>query len=218
MQLIIFGAPGAGKGTLAQNIKKYKNHKHISTGDLFRKHIKNQTELGKIASSYIDAGELVPDEVTDDLIYSELELIKKDFILDGYPRNIHQAQRLDEILEELEIPLTACVYLSIDKNVIVDRLLYRVVCQNCGFTYNLKIAPTKVEGICDNCGGELSHRKDDSSDVIIHRIETYEKETAPVINFYEEKNSLVSIDCSKYDLIDNFEDVWQTLLKKEVEG
>ncbi|NLJ94111.1 MAG: nucleoside monophosphate kinase [Clostridiaceae bacterium] len=216
MQLVILGAPGAGKGTFSQSIKKYKQFTHIATGDIFRKHIKDQTDLGKVASTYIEKGKLVPNDLTDDLIFSELNLVKKDFILDGYPRNLDQAKKLDEMLRELKIPLTACVSLSIEQEVIVDRLRSRVVCSNCAYSYNLKTAPTKTKGICDNCGGKLVHRKDDSPEIVTHRIQIYERETEPVINYYEEQGKLLEIDCGEIDFVTQIDEIWSLLLEREV--
>ncbi|NLJ95168.1 MAG: adenylate kinase [Clostridiaceae bacterium] len=215
MQLVILGAPGAGKGTFSQTIKKHKQLNHIATGDIFRNHIQKETDLGKIASTYIKNGELVPNNITDNLIYSELNNVKKDFILDGYPRNLHQAKKLDEILDELNISLTACVSLSIPLEVIVERLRGRVICSNCAYSYNLKTAPTKIEGICDNCGGKLVQRKDDSPEIVTHRIKTYERETEPVINYYKEQGKLLEIDCGTVDLVTQSDEIFDLLLERE---
>lgn len=214
MQLIILGAPGAGKGTLAQNIHEYKEFTHISTGDLFRKHIKLKTDLGKLASSYIEKGQLVPDEVTAELIINELEHVKEDFILDGYPRNLSQAKTLEKILSDLNIDLTACVYLDIDPDVVVHRLENRVVCPDCGATYNLVIAKTQKEGICDNCGGNLIHRPDDNRETIEKRFAVYEKETKPLIQFYDEKGKLITVNCDQ-GVLTQLDCLWEQLSKRE---
>lgn len=216
MQLIILGAPGAGKGTLAQNINQYREFNHISTGDLFRKNIKCKTELGCLASKYIEKGQLVPDEVTADLILDELKQVGEDFILDGYPRNIAQAEILDRILKDLDIELTACVYLDIDPEVVVKRLENRVVCPDCGATYNLVLAKTKTEGICDQCGGELIHRPDDNQETIEKRFQIYEKETKPLIQYYKAKNKLLTVNCNE-DILTKLDQLWEKLLLRENE-
>lgn len=197
MQIILLGAPGSGKGTLAQTMQHEKGLTQISTGNLFRKHIKNQTELGRLASDYISKGQLVPDEVTDKLIKNELQQIKADFILDGYPRNLKQAQALDDMLKELSIPLTACVYLQIDQEVIVRRLVNRVVCKDCGATYNLLSAKPKEAGKCDFCGGKVVSREDDNAETIRERFVVYQKETAPLIDYYKQKGKLITVDCNE---------------------
>ncbi len=216
MQLIILGAPGAGKGTLAQNINKYREFSHISTGDLFRKNIKCKTELGRLASQYIEKGQLVPDEVTADLISDELKQVSEDFILDGYPRNLVQAEILDRILNDLNIHLTACVYLDIDPEVVVRRLENRVVCPDCGATYNLVLAKTKKEGICDQCGGELIHRPDDNKETIEKRFQIYEKETKPLIQYYEAKGKLMTVNCNE-GVLTKLDQLWEELVLKEHE-
>lgn len=214
MQLIILGAPGAGKGTLAKNIQQYKKLTHISTGDLFRKHIKQQTDLGKLAVRYIDQGLLVPDEITDDLIEHELDLIRSDFVLDGFPRNISQAEELDRIMKKFDIKLTACVHLDIDPDIVIERLVNRRSCLDCGAPYNLIMAPPKVENVCDKCGGKLVKRADDNEDTINHRFETYRQETEPLVSFYQDKGLLIEVNCDR-GILTELDNLWQDLLVRE---
>ncbi|MGB4609269.1 MAG: adenylate kinase [Saccharofermentanales bacterium] len=214
MQLIIFGAPGAGKGTMAQNIQKYKQFSHISTGDLFRRHIKEKTDLGKLASEYIEKGLLVPDEVTGDLIRHELNMIRNDFILDGFPRNIPQAEALDKILQDFEIKLTACVHLEIDPEIVIERLVNRMSCQDCGAPYNLVIKKPKVENVCDDCGGKLVRRADDNEETIRHRFATYREETSPLIDYYEKQGLLMTVNCNE-GILTKLDQVWEDLVALE---
>ncbi len=196
MQLILLGAPGSGKGTLAQTMQQDKGFTHISTGNLFRRHIKNQTELGKLASGYIEQGQLVPDSVTDKLIMHELEQHPDNFILDGYPRNLEQASALDKMLKQLDISLTACVYLDVDPDLIVKRLLNRVVCKDCGATFNLLTAKPKKDGICDFCGGQVLPRSDDQEETVRERFNVYNQETAPLVDYYQKQKKLITLDCN----------------------
>ncbi|NLM18497.1 MAG: adenylate kinase [Clostridiaceae bacterium] len=214
MQLIIFGAPGAGKGTMAQNIQKYKQFSHISTGDLFRRHIKEKTDLGKLASDYIEKGLLVPDEVTEKLIRHELDMIRSDFILDGFPRNIPQAEALDRILQDFDIKLTACVHLEIDPEIVIERLVNRMSCQDCGAPYNLVIKKPKVENVCDECGGKLTQRADDNEETIRHRFETYRAETEPLARYYENKGLLMTVNCNE-GILTKLDQVWEDLAALE---
>lgn len=213
MQIIILGAPGAGKGTFAKKIKIKRNLTHISTGDLFRRHIKEETPLGLKAKEYISEGLLVPDELTDELVRHELEEIRTDFILDGYPRNIKQANALIDILTDYNITLDATIYIEIDEQVIIDRLVNRRVCSACGAIYNLNSLKPKNAGICDICGGELIQRGDDNQETIMHRLETYAKETNPLIDFYQKKNLLVKIDGNK-ELPEKYEELMNKLVER----
>lgn len=197
MQLLILGVPGAGKGTMATILKERKHLTHISTGDLFRQHIQQDTDLGREAQKYISKGNLVPDEITNSLVRNELSTIKKNFVLDGYPRDLEQAHELFKILEEFSISLDAALYLDVAEEVVVERLVNRRSCANCGVPYNLLTHRPKQEGICDVCGGTLIHRADDNAETIRHRLQTYKKRTAPLIDFYRSKGILLTIDANK---------------------
>ncbi len=213
MQIILLGPPGAGKGTLAKKIKEKKKLTHISTGDLFRKHIKEQTDLGKEADKYIKEGFLVPDELTEDLVRHELEEVGSDFILDGYPRNLEQANALIKMMAELDITLDATIYLDIDAHVIVNRLVNRRTCSNCGALYNLNSLAPKIENTCDYCGGQLIQRSDDNENIIIQRLNVYLAATEPLIEFYEKNGLLVTIDGNK-ELVEKYQEICEKLAER----
>lgn len=190
MKLIFLGAPGSGKGTHATIIKDAYNLPHISTGDIFRANIKGGTELGKLAKSYIDKGELVPDSVVIDIVKDRLmnEDCKKGFILDGFPRTVNQADALEQFAK-----MDAVINLVVDSDVIVRRIAGRRMCV-CGETYNT--AYLKGPEICAKCGAKLFQREDDKEETVINRLSVYEKETAPLIEYYRDKNILNNIDCN----------------------
>ena len=190
MNIIMLGAPGAGKGTIASQMKERYNLPHISTGDIFRKNIKNNTELGKLAKSYIDKGELVPDDVTINMTIDKLseDDCKDGFILDGFPRNIKQAEGLDEVFNNSGRKIDLVILVDATDKQISDRLSGRRVCENCGETYHLVNMPPKKDGICDKCNGKLIHRKDDTEEVILDRLKTYHEQTQPLIDYYKSKN------------------------------
>lgn len=192
MNIIMLGAPGAGKGTIASQMKERYNLPHISTGDIFRENIKNNTELGKMAKSYIDKGELVPDEVTTDITVDRISKddCKDGFILDGFPRNFNQAKGLDEALTKLEKKIDLVILVDATDKQITERLSGRRVCESCGEVYHLVNLPPKVEGVCDKCNGKLIHRKDDTEEVILDRLKTYHELTQPLIDYYKERNIL----------------------------
>lgn len=192
MNIIMLGAPGAGKGTIASQMKERYNLPHISTGDIFRENIKNNTELGKMAKSYIDKGALVPDEVTTDITVDRISKddCKDGFILDGFPRNFNQAKGLDEALAKLEKKIDLVILVDATDKQITERLSGRRVCESCGEVYHLVNLPPKVEGVCDKCNGKLIHRKDDTEEVILDRLKTYHELTQPLIDYYKEKNIL----------------------------
>ena len=196
MRLLIMGAPGAGKGTQAVFIKEAYNIPHISTGDMFRNAIKNATPLGKMAKEFIDKGQLVPDSVTIGLVKERLSEsdCANGFILDGFPRNIAQANCLDELLKELNMKLDAFLYIDVDQAVLTDRIVGRRVCPKCGASFHVKTLKPKVEGICDYCGSELVQRKDDTLETVTPRLEVYNTSTAPLLKYYEEKGLLRCVD------------------------
>ena len=186
MNIIMMGAQGTGKGTVAGLLKESLNLPHISTGDIFRKNIKEGTELGKIATQYADEGKLVPDEVTNSMVKNRLneEDCKNGFILDGYPRNIAQAEELDRILNEKNEKVDLVVNLSTPTEEIIERVMARRECPKCKRVYNMILNKPKNGEICDYCGVELTKRKDDTEEKLQLRLETFFKETKPVIDFY----------------------------------
>ena len=196
MKLILLGPPGAGKGTQAAVLKEHYNIPHISTGDIFRDNIKNGTELGKKAQSFIEKGELVPDSLVIDIALDRLEKddCKAGFLLDGFPRTTEQAQALDEYLASKDDKLDAVLDIDVPKEVLVDRLTSRVVCRDCGATFNLKNLPPKKEGICDDCGGELYQRADDNAETVENRIDVYNGQTKPLIDYYEKAGNILHLD------------------------
>ncbi|MDL2310848.1 adenylate kinase [Peptostreptococcaceae bacterium OttesenSCG-928-C18] len=197
MRLVLLGPPGAGKGTQASNIIKEYDVVHISTGDIFRKNIKEQTELGKKVKDYLDKGMLVPDELTVDLVWDRLDQddCKDGFLLDGFPRTLAQADALQKGLEERNIKLDKVINIEVDKNVLVKRLAGRRVCTNCGATYHVDAKPTKVDGVCDECKGHsVIQRDDDKEETVLNRIEVYENQTAPLIGYYKDLDLLYNVD------------------------
>ena len=196
MRLILLGPPGAGKGTQATNIVKEYGITHISTGDIFRHNIKNQTELGKKVKEFLDNGKLVPDELTIDLVWDRLskEDCKNGFLLDGFARTINQAKALQEGLKERGLKLDKVINIDVDKNILVKRLSGRRVCKECGETYHIENKPTKKEGICDKCSSEVIQRADDNEITVLERIEVYEKQTFPLIDFYTDLGLILTVD------------------------
>lgn len=196
MRLILLGPPGAGKGTQASSIVKEYGITHISTGDIFRHNIKNETELGKKVKAYLDNGQLVPDQLTIDLVWDRLSKddCKDGFLLDGFPRTINQAESLQKGLEERGLKLDRVVNIDVDKNILVKRLSGRRVCKDCGETYHIDNKPTAKEGICDKCSGEVIQRADDNEKTVLDRIEVYEKQTFPLIDFYTNLNLVLTVD------------------------
>ena len=196
MRLILLGPPGAGKGTQASSIVAEYGITHISTGDIFRHNIKNETELGKKVKSYLDNGQLVPDELTIDLVWDRLSKddCKKGFLLDGFPRTINQAEALQKGLEERGLKLDKVINIDVDKNILVKRLSGRRVCKNCGESYHIDNKPTLKDGVCDKCSGEVIQRADDNEKTVLDRIEVYEKQTFPLIDFYKNLGLILTVD------------------------
>lgn len=199
MKIILMGPPGAGKGTQAEKLVELYQIPHISTGDMFRKAQKEGTELGLKAKSYMDQGQLVPDEVTVGIVKERLaeDDCKGGFLLDGFPRTVQQADALDSILAELDLALDRVVNIEVDKAFLVDRLTGRRVCRACGATFHVTNKAPKVEGVCDKCGGELYQRNDDKVETVSNRLDVYAAQTAPLIEYYQSKGIMSSIDGSK---------------------
>ncbi|MBF0713143.1 adenylate kinase [Gemella sp. GH3] len=193
MNIILMGLPGAGKGTQAEQIKANYPVPHISTGDMFRAAIKNETPLGLEAKSYMDKGELVPDSVTIGLVEERLnqEDAKGGFLLDGFPRTVEQAVALDKILAKTNRKIEKVINIDVETSILLPRLTGRRICKSCGTTYHLVFNPTKVEGVCDNCQGELYQRSDDNEETVANRLEVNIKQTAPLLDFYNRKENVV---------------------------
>lgn len=196
MKLVLLGPPGAGKGTQATGIAEKYSIPHISTGDIFRFNIKNETELGKEVKGYLDRGELVPDALTVRIVNDRLTQAdcENGFLLDGFPRTIAQAEALDESLANSTEALDAVINIDVEKDMLISRLSGRRVCKDCGQTYHAVNHPPKVEGVCDVCGGPVIHRADDSEETVRNRIAVYEDQTAPLIAYYEKKDLLLTVD------------------------
>lgn len=190
------GPPGAGKGTQAALIKEEFKLAHISTGDMFRAAIKNSTPLGLEAKKFIDQGNLVPDSVTIGLVKERLQEAdcKEGFMLDGFPRTIAQAVALDEILKELNMKLDAVLNIAVDSEVLVDRIVGRRVCKQCGAGYHVTNLKPKKEGICDVCGSELTQRKDDTKETVVTRLEVYTNQTKPLLDYYNKQNLVKEVN------------------------
>lgn len=201
MIIIMLGAPGTGKGTVAGLLQDKLGIKQVSTGDIFRKNIKEGTELGKLAETYISVGKLVPDDVTIKVIEDRLSQpdVEKGIILDGFPRTVKQAEELDKILESKGKKVDKVINLITPDEEIIERLASRRVCSNqeCKAIYNLVLNPPKHEGICDKCGSELIRRKDDTEETIRKRLEIYFEQTSPLVEYYEKKGNLLTETVSK---------------------
>lgn len=196
MRLMLLGPPGAGKGTQAEGISKKFSIPHISTGDIFRKNIKDNTELGKKAQEFMNKGLLVPDDLVVDLVKDRLteEDCKEGFLLDGFPRTIPQAAALDNELTKMGIKLDRVINIQVEKELLVERAVGRRICKQCGTAFHVKFNSPAVEGICDKCNGELLQRKDDTQDTVTKRIEVYLEQTEPLIMYYSEKGIILNID------------------------
>ncbi|MCS0602993.1 adenylate kinase [Streptomyces sp. LP11] len=196
MRIVLVGPPGAGKGTQAVRLAEQLAVPHISTGDLFRANISQQTELGKLAKSYMDRGELVPDEVTIAMAKDRMEQpdAVNGFLLDGFPRNVSQAEALDQLLESERITLDAVLDLEVPEDEVVKRIAGRRICRNdSSHVFHVTYSPPKTEGVCDVCGGELYQRDDDSEDTVRTRLEVYHTQTEPIIDYYKAQGLVVTI-------------------------
>lgn len=214
MNLILMGLPGAGKGTQAEKINEKYDIPHISTGDMFRLAIKEGTELGKQAKEFMDQGALVPDEVTIGIVKGRLSKddCKKGFLLDGFPRTIAQAESLDEILNELNEEIDYVVNVDVPEEKLVERLTGRRVCPTCGTTYHVVYNPPKEEGICDKDGSKLIQRDDDKPETVKKRLEVNIKQTQPLLDFYNDKGLLVTVDGDQ-EIDDVFQDIQSKIEK-----
>ncbi len=196
MKLLIMGRPGAGKGTQAANIKEYYGIPHISTGDMFRAAIKNQTKLGLLAKEYMDKGLLVPDEITIGIVQERLleSDCKKGFLLDGFPRTIAQAESLESFLKENSIALDAVLDVDVPVEILVKRIVGRRVCKKCGATFHVEFNAPKNDGICDVCGTPLVQRNDDCLETVNKRLNEYDTKTAPLLKFYQDRNLIKTVN------------------------
>ena len=205
MKIILLGAPGAGKGTVAKMLTELDGSVQISTGDILRGAVQAGTELGKQANDYMKAGDLVPDELIMGIMKDRLQEpdCEKGFLLDGFPRTIPQAEALKTLLSDLGIELDMAVSLEVPREVILDRLTTRRTCENsdCQAIYNVKSSPTKVEGICDKCGSKVIQREDETVEAISHRLETYNEKTAPLTGFYEKEGQLMTVNATSSDAV-----------------
>ena len=201
MKLILLGAPGAGKGTVAKMLTEVDGSVQISTGDILRAAVKEGSELGKQAEAYMNAGDLVPDELIMGIMEQRLQEpdCANGFLLDGFPRTIPQAEQLNTLLDRLGIKLDMAVNLEVPRDVLIDRLTTRRTCTSCGAIYNVKSAPPKVEGVCDKCGGPVVQRDDETEEAISNRLDVYNEKTAPLVEFYRNEGLLVDVTATSSD-------------------
>lgn len=199
LRTILLGPPGAGKGTQAVKIATKYNIPHISTGDIFRDNIKKGTDLGKKAQEYMNKGELVPDDLVIEIATTRLldDDCKNGFLLDGFPRTVYQAEKLDEFLTAHGQKLDTVLDLQVGEDELMTRLTGRRVCKKCGASYHVVNIPPKQEGICDTCGGELIQRPDDTAETVKNRIDVYNEQTMPLVDYYEKAGNIVHIDGAK---------------------
>ncbi len=196
MILILLGAPGVGKGTQGALISKEYGIPQISTGDILRSEVKNETELGKKAKAYMEKGELVPDDIIIEMMEKRIKEddCKNGFILDGFPRTVAQAEAFDKMLAKNGLELDKVILIDVPEEEIIDRLTGRRICPNCGAVYHIKNNPPKVDEVCDRCGSKLIQRDDDREDVVKKRLEVYKKSTMPLIDYYTKTSKLVRVD------------------------
>lgn len=214
LRTILLGPPGAGKGTQAVKIVEKYNIPHISTGDIFRENIKNKTELGNRAKAYMDRGELVPDELVVEIATDRLtkDDCKNGFLLDGFPRTIFQAEKLDEFLTKRGEKIDKVINIDVEKDALVKRITGRRVCKSCGASYHVVNIPPKKDGVCDLCSGELIQRADDTEETVLNRIDVYNKQTKPLVDYYGKAGVIINIDGNK-DLDDVLADIVKGLGK-----
>ncbi len=210
MRLVLLGAPGSGKGTQAQKLVERYQIPQISTGDLLRAAVKSGSELGKKAKAAMDAGALVTDDIVLGMIKERLNEpdTKNGFILDGFPRNIAQAEALDKLLDELQQPLDTALLIDVPFDLLLQRLTGRLTCGKCGAVYNKFTSPPKVEGVCDVCGGELIHRADDNEETITKRLKVYEEQTAPLIEYFRDGRLL------EVNGVGDVDEIYNTIVEK----
>nr|VFJ62573.1 MAG: Adenylate kinase [Candidatus Kentron sp. DK] len=205
MRIILLGAPGAGKGTVAKLLTEFDGSVQISTGDILRGAVRNGTELGKKADSFMKAGDLVPDDLIMGIMEERLQEddCKAGFLLDGFPRTIPQAEELKGLLAKIGADIQAAVNIDVPRNVILDRLTTRRTCSNssCQEIYNVKTKPTKKEGVCDKCGSPVIQRDDETTEAISKRLDTYNEKTAPLAGFYEKEGLLLNVDATSSDAV-----------------
>lgn len=199
MRLVLLGPPGVGKGTQASAIVEKYNIPHISTGDIFRANIKNNTELGKEVKDYLDKGLLVPDELVVSIVTNRISQndCRDGFLLDGFPRTMNQADALEKELKNISIKLDKVVNIEADKEILIERATGRRICKECGSTYHVKFNPPKIENICDIDGGELFQRDDDIRETVATRIGVYNEQTQPLIDYYQQKGLILNVDGSQ---------------------
>lgn len=197
--IILLGAPGAGKGTVAEALVKKTDLQHVSTGDMLRAAVKSGTEVGNKARSFMEAGELVPDDIIVGIVRERLEAGADDerVMFDGFPRTLEQARLLDEAIQDLKGYLTHVFLLEVPKDILVQRISGRRICRQCGAVYHVPNLPPVKEGICDKCGGELYQRPDDNEETVLNRLKVFEEQTAALINYYEQQGILVRVDAAR---------------------
>ncbi len=209
MNIFIMGAPGSGKGTFSSKIKEEYNLNHISTGDIFRANISQGTELGLQAKAYAEQGKLVPDEITNKMVKDYLATLsdkKNGYLLDGYPRTLDQAKAFEEMTDGTDLAVDVILAMDVPTDVLTRRITGRRTCKDCGEIYNIYSKPTKVEGVCDRCGGELTQRKDDNEESLKVRLDEYSNNTEPVIDYYEKKNMVSHINADA-----SMDEIWASV-------
>jgi adenylate kinase len=203
MKLILLGAPGAGKGTVAKRLTQLDGSVQISTGDILRGAVAAGSELGKKAEAFMKAGDLVPDDLIMGIMEERLQEpdCANGFLLDGFPRTIPQAEALKELLKRINVSLDFAVEIDVPRDVILDRLTTRRTCADCGAIYNVKSMPPKVEGVCDKCGGKVVQRDDETEEAISNRLDVYNEKTAPLVDFYKNEGMLLTVSATESDAV-----------------